>query len=364
MSYIGGALYASTFSLREYSERVAAGRFGIDRHQALTPRDQLRYYLLMKLFGLRLDKAAAEARFPGILRKLAPEIAGLRLMGAVRDEGPQLVLTRYGCGCGPHNARSTCRFDFRDLMRTTSLEALPKRRRRADDRPQPLGGADRAQVRRSPGLGSESEAAPDQFAPLGWTFRRQPGLGRNSEGRLEQFAPALAVRRSRGIGRNPKAVPTIRSPWGDGPAQPGPWGPSIPAVLRDAYSSALACTDSRVWMRCTVRTIAHITRYRIHGSRSISRSSDSRSSTSTRDGHSATSERNARRRQESQFVGEIAAFSATINASSGVPNCLTTASLPSTTTPVGCRSGLRGATTCRRSSAPAHHRGRTAFAPA
>ncbi|MDT8408075.1 MAG: coproporphyrinogen III oxidase family protein [Wenzhouxiangellaceae bacterium] len=119
LSYLDGILYSSTFSLNHYNRRITAGRFGISRSQPLTGRDRLRYFMLMNLFGLSLDKRMAESRYPGFLRKLAPEILGLKLMGAVRDEGERLVLTRYGMRIWILIMREffMAVSDFRDLMR-------------------------------------------------------------------------------------------------------------------------------------------------------------------------------------------------------------------------------------------------------
>ena len=126
LSYLDGMLYSSTFSLNHYSRQVAAGRFGISRRQPLTPRDRLRYHLLMQLFGLSLDKAEAEARFPGFARKMWPEITGLKLMGAVRDAGDRLVLTPYGMRVWILIMREffMAVSDFRDLMRHAIREEL------------------------------------------------------------------------------------------------------------------------------------------------------------------------------------------------------------------------------------------------
>ena len=126
LSYLDGILYSSTFSLNNYNRQIAAGRFGISRKQPLTKRDRLRYFMLMNLFGLSLDKQLAERRYPGFMRKLAPEIMGLKLMGAVRDEGDRLVLTRYGMRIWILIMREffMAVSDFRDLMRHAIKEEL------------------------------------------------------------------------------------------------------------------------------------------------------------------------------------------------------------------------------------------------
>jgi menaquinone C8-methyltransferase len=126
LSYLDGILYSSTFSLNNYNRQVAAGRFGISRRQPLTDRDRLRYFMLMNLFGLSLDKQVAELRYPGFFRQLAPEMLGLKLMGAVRDEGARLVLTQYGMRVWILIMREffMAVSDFRDLMRHTIREEL------------------------------------------------------------------------------------------------------------------------------------------------------------------------------------------------------------------------------------------------
>jgi menaquinone C8-methyltransferase len=126
MSYRDGILYSSTFSLNNYNRQIAAGRFGISRRQPLTRRDRLRYFLLMNLFGLSLDKGVAERRYPGFFRWMAPEILGLKLLGAIRDEGERLVMTRYGMRIWILIMREffMAVSDFRDLMRHTIREEL------------------------------------------------------------------------------------------------------------------------------------------------------------------------------------------------------------------------------------------------
>jgi len=126
LSYLEGTLFSSTFSLNHYNRQIHAGRFGISRRQPLTPRDRLRYYLLMQLFGLKLDKAEAERRHPGFLRKLWPEITGLKVIGAVRDQGDHLILTRYGMRIWILIMREffMAVSDFRDLMRHAIKEEL------------------------------------------------------------------------------------------------------------------------------------------------------------------------------------------------------------------------------------------------
>jgi coproporphyrinogen III oxidase-like Fe-S oxidoreductase len=96
-SYLHGNLFASTFSIDHYLSLVESGAVGIVRRRDLSPRDQMRYYLLMRLFGGSVDKAAAENKFNGrFQRTLWPELAALRVVGAIEDTGEKLLLTESG----------------------------------------------------------------------------------------------------------------------------------------------------------------------------------------------------------------------------------------------------------------------------
>ena len=96
-SYLQGCLYVSTFSLGDYESLVASGHAGTVRRRPLSEHEQMRYYLLVKLFGGALALAAAEARFANrFQRGLWPELTALRAMGAVRHAGDRLELTESG----------------------------------------------------------------------------------------------------------------------------------------------------------------------------------------------------------------------------------------------------------------------------
>lgn len=84
-SYLDGTLHATTFSLRAYEERIARGLTGITARHTLTPLERMRYTLLVKLFGLRLDFAWARARHgAGFFLRLLGELLTLQLLGAVK----------------------------------------------------------------------------------------------------------------------------------------------------------------------------------------------------------------------------------------------------------------------------------------
>jgi coproporphyrinogen III oxidase-like Fe-S oxidoreductase len=95
--YVDGSLYASTFSINHYFSLIESGRSGLVRRSILSPREQMRYYLLMQLFGGTLDLEAAEARFGGQFRRnLKAELLILRIFRAVWASGRTLHLTERG----------------------------------------------------------------------------------------------------------------------------------------------------------------------------------------------------------------------------------------------------------------------------
>lgn len=97
MSYYRGTLYAASFSINRYLRLVEAGHSGITRFSAFSEHDQMRYYFLMNFFGLKVNKAQAEAHWGGrFYRTLWKDFAAFRLLGAIRDDGENWYLTRKG----------------------------------------------------------------------------------------------------------------------------------------------------------------------------------------------------------------------------------------------------------------------------
>lgn len=96
-SYLRGALYSTSFSINRYGRLVAQRGVAITRRRGYSRQWQLRYDLLMQLFGLRLDRQKALQRFgPGYFRALWKELAGLELMGAIRRTPEGYALTERG----------------------------------------------------------------------------------------------------------------------------------------------------------------------------------------------------------------------------------------------------------------------------
>jgi len=96
-SYLQGSLYVSTFSLSEYRDRVAREQTGMVRRRAFSERDQMRYFMLMQLFGGSLERQRADERFGGkFSRSMWQELTALKAIGAIREAGGRLSLTERG----------------------------------------------------------------------------------------------------------------------------------------------------------------------------------------------------------------------------------------------------------------------------
>jgi coproporphyrinogen III oxidase-like Fe-S oxidoreductase len=88
VSILDGDFYANSFSLDRYHEMTAAGRLPIIGRRRLSAKESLRYYLLTKLFGGKLDMSALRRRFgDGTGGRLWPELAFLKTFGIVAGDG-------------------------------------------------------------------------------------------------------------------------------------------------------------------------------------------------------------------------------------------------------------------------------------
>ena len=96
-SYVGGTMFASTFSINHYLDRIEAGATGIVRQRDMNRLEQMRYFLLMQLFAGELSLEPAEQRFGGAFeRTLWRDLAGLRMLGAIETRGRTIRLTESG----------------------------------------------------------------------------------------------------------------------------------------------------------------------------------------------------------------------------------------------------------------------------
>jgi coproporphyrinogen III oxidase-like Fe-S oxidoreductase len=96
-SYVDGVVYATTFSLQEYVERIDRGLTGVTGERRMGVREAMRYDLLVRLFGLRLEKDWVRARYAERFeRTLRPELLGLKLIGAIAEDEQGWSLTPRG----------------------------------------------------------------------------------------------------------------------------------------------------------------------------------------------------------------------------------------------------------------------------
>ncbi len=97
-SFLQGALYVNTFSLKAYGERIAEGKTAALQMRAFTVPDRMKYRFLMALFGMRLDKRQFAADFGvSIDQGLAIEMAFMRSAGAFSvDNADELILSGTG----------------------------------------------------------------------------------------------------------------------------------------------------------------------------------------------------------------------------------------------------------------------------
>ncbi|HCP60169.1 MAG TPA: coproporphyrinogen III oxidase family protein [Dehalococcoidia bacterium] len=96
VSLVKGNFYVNAFSLEHYQELIQSGRLPIIRWRRLSESEYLRYYLLTKLFGMKVDAGLFRRNFHAdIHRKLRSELLFLKLAGLV--EGEEIIMvTRRG----------------------------------------------------------------------------------------------------------------------------------------------------------------------------------------------------------------------------------------------------------------------------
>ncbi len=96
VSIVGGNFYVNTFSLERYGELLSRETLPIVGWRKLTEKENQKYYLLTKLFGMELEAEKFAQRFGASLEsKLGPELLFLKLFGLA--EGKDIIrVTRKG----------------------------------------------------------------------------------------------------------------------------------------------------------------------------------------------------------------------------------------------------------------------------
>jgi menaquinone C8-methyltransferase len=96
-SYLDGALYVNTFSLREYGERISSGAMSVSQMRPFARHEQMRYRFMMELFGLKMDNQRFKESFGvSIRRGLFPEMAFMRIAGGFDRNDNVITLTPKG----------------------------------------------------------------------------------------------------------------------------------------------------------------------------------------------------------------------------------------------------------------------------
>jgi coproporphyrinogen III oxidase-like Fe-S oxidoreductase len=88
VSIVSGNFFANSFSLDRYHELTVDGRLPVVGWRKLSRKENLRYYLLTKLFGMKLDTEALRRRFGDNAQgKLWMELAFFKTFGLVSGNG-------------------------------------------------------------------------------------------------------------------------------------------------------------------------------------------------------------------------------------------------------------------------------------
>ena len=97
VSLFRGNFYANSFSLDRYEEFLAQGKLPIIRWRGLSEHELLYYYLLSKLFGMRIDTGKFHHKFNAdIYKKLRKELLFLKFFGLIQEEDGGIALTQKG----------------------------------------------------------------------------------------------------------------------------------------------------------------------------------------------------------------------------------------------------------------------------
>jgi coproporphyrinogen III oxidase-like Fe-S oxidoreductase len=96
-SYLDGKLYANSFSLKQYLERIRQGVPGIMASRRLSLQEQVRYDFLMKLFGGAFCLASMRAKYgPDCISLIRKELLLFQGLGALQEHDGCFRLTRAG----------------------------------------------------------------------------------------------------------------------------------------------------------------------------------------------------------------------------------------------------------------------------
>lgn len=95
-SFLENTLYANTFSLKEYANKIKSEKMGIARERKYPKNAQLQYRLMVELFGGKLDLKAFKKRYDAPFYSLFKEILFLTLSKNIYKEGSMYYPTKKG----------------------------------------------------------------------------------------------------------------------------------------------------------------------------------------------------------------------------------------------------------------------------
>jgi len=94
---VGNSIYSNTFSLEEYIGKLDEGRLPLKTLKVFSPKEMARYFFLMSLFGLRLERDVFRDKFgKDICKMLWPECMFFILSGGIKVKDGRVDLTRRG----------------------------------------------------------------------------------------------------------------------------------------------------------------------------------------------------------------------------------------------------------------------------
>jgi menaquinone C8-methyltransferase len=97
VSLVNGIFYVNSFSPEKYSGLLQSGHLPIVRRRHLSEQEYLRYYLLTKLFGMRVDKIQFRQQFGAdIHTKLGIELRLLKIARAISEDNQTIRVNPRG----------------------------------------------------------------------------------------------------------------------------------------------------------------------------------------------------------------------------------------------------------------------------
>ncbi|MBP1706846.1 MAG: coproporphyrinogen oxidase [Chloroflexi bacterium] len=97
VSLVNGIFYVNTFALDRYAGLLQNDHLPVVRWRFLSEQEYLRYYLLTKIFGLRVDKDQFRQQFGAdIHKKLGIELSLLKIAGAISEDNHSIRVNPQG----------------------------------------------------------------------------------------------------------------------------------------------------------------------------------------------------------------------------------------------------------------------------